>query len=153
MSLHTTFLGNVYDWSEWESLLAVTFGMKQATKDKAEKMLSAHIAAYKLTPAEASKLRGLLQWADRGLTGRPCRGALTALTARQYYEKVRGHSLTPKLEEALGFLQTALQVMPDRKMLLGKEEEQPIVMSTDASTRKGGLILGILLMELGHKPI
>ena len=75
------------------------------------------------------------------------------MTASQYYEKVRGHSLTPKLEEALEFLQTALQVMPDRKMFLGKEEEQPLVMYTDASTRKGGLRLGILLMERGRKPI
>eukprot|EP00972_Heterocapsa_arctica_P044557 6576369-Heterocapsa_arctica.AAC.1 len=54
-----------------------------------------------LTPGEASKMRGTPQWLDTGLAGRPCRGAMSALVARQYYERHHRHALTEKLRTAL----------------------------------------------------
>ena len=86
MSVNTHFLGNAYDWSEWIARLAATFGVKPNTKVKYRGMLRDHIQRFVMTQAQASKVRGLLQWVDRGLTGRPCRGALTALTERPYFE-------------------------------------------------------------------
>ena len=140
MSLVTCFPGNSYDWSEWIQEWATTFGIKVGTKAKALRMLMGHIENWTMTPTDASKSRGLLQWADRGVTGRPCRGALTALTARQYWEHVRYHALTPELAEALYFLQEALTTMPDRKIKIGATEGSSQVMYTDASTlTKGGL--------------
>ena len=77
---------------------------------------------------------------------------MTALTARQYWEHVRDHALTPKLAEALYFLQEALTTMPDRKIKVGVTGGPSHVMYTDASTlTKGGLRLGLLLLEEGKQ--
>ena len=151
VSIHTTFLGNSYDWADWIAHLAATFGVKPATRAKAVGMVLNHLYEFSLSPGASSKLRGLLQWADRGMTGRPCRGALTALTERQYFEDKPGHTLSPQLHEALNFLLQALQIMPDRKIQLGSEDKNPQVLYSDASTTGGGdgLRIGILLLEKG----
>eukprot|EP00971_Amphidinium_carterae_P224763 4458872-Amphidinium_carterae.1 len=54
-------------------------------------------------------MRGVIQWIDSCLLGRPCRGMLAALiVARQYYERAEAHELTPTLRQALLYLKAAL---------------------------------------------
>ena len=106
-----------------------------------------------MTPTQASLMRGLLQWVDRGLTGRPCRGALVALTERQYFEDKSGHRLSPQLEQATVFLLSVLHIMPERNVNMGQELGSPLVLYSDASTTGAdgrGLRIGILLLEKGH---
>ena len=87
MSLHTACLGNVYNWDEWDSLLAVTFGMNQTTNYTSYKLRSTHIASYKLTRTEANKLMGALTMGGQMTYWPPLSmGTLTALVARPYYE-------------------------------------------------------------------
>ena len=112
-------------------------------------MVEEHLRLSTMTPAQASKLRGLLTWADRGFTGRPCRGALVALTARQYWERAAGHVVTPKFAEALRYLRGALRFFPPRIIQLSPQVEQQLLLYTDAAILPSGLHLGILLVELG----
>ena len=43
-----------------------------------------HLAQDSMTPAQASKLRGLAQWTDSEVMGRPARSCLRLLAERQY---------------------------------------------------------------------
>ena len=90
----TDFLGHANDLCSVRADCAVTFGPKPSTRNKAVAMIEEVLWRQKLTPGTASKLRGLLQWLDSGLHGRPCRGAFTALVARQYYERTANHDIT-----------------------------------------------------------
>ena len=85
------------------------------------------------------------------MTGRPCRGALTTLTERQYFEKKKGWVLSPQLHEALYFLSRTLQIMPYRKVNLATEYAIQLVLYSDTSTTGdgSGLMIGILLLEKG----
>ena len=92
MSCATDFLGHSYDTAGFCSTGAFVFDVKRSTRRKALKLLNAHLESSKLSGGQANKLRGLLQWVDSGLAGRPCIGALGARVARQYYEKVAGNA-------------------------------------------------------------
>ena len=81
--------------------------------------------------------------------GRPCRGALTALVARQYYEYKTTDKIHAKLDKALLFLMTAAVMMPDRATQLYGVEPRPVILYTDASTQDWGLRLGLLLCRPG----
>ena len=106
-----------------------------------------------MTPGQASKLRGLLQWLDTGLTGRPCRGALAALVARQYWERPTGHRLTQKLDLALRYIQEVAHTMPARSIPLGGPEADPVVVYSDAATLSSGLRVGILILEKAQQAL
>ena len=100
-----------------------------------------------MTPAEASKLRGLLSWVDRGVTGRALRGALTALSARQYWDHPNGHALTPALYSALEYARLVLEVVPPRLIQFRHVQRPHRVLYTDASTDgPTGLRVGIWLL-------
>ena len=107
-----------------------------------------------MSSGEASHLRGILQWIHTGVSGRPIRGALTALTARQYYEQVTNDVLTRKLREALVYILRVLEVMPSRiSSLTDADESRQVLVYTDAATLPTGLRVGILLTERNHKPV
>jgi len=62
----------------------VVFAPKLGAREKAVGLIEDTLRKGHLTPGEASKMRGILQWLDTGLAGRPRRGAMSALVARQY---------------------------------------------------------------------
>ena len=75
---------------------------------------------------------------------------MTAITARQYWERRPGHALTEPLEMAMRFAVEVLLILPPRVIPLTSAPIQQIVMYTDAATRtNGALRLGILLCETG----
>ena len=150
MSMQTDFLGIRYDWRGVVAESAAGYGIKPSTLTKALKLLHEHLTSGSITPTQASKLRGLLVWVDKGITGRPLRGAMTAITARQYWERKPGHALTEPLETALRYAAEVLLILPPRIIPLSCAPIQQIVMYTDAATRTdGALRLGILLCETG----
>ena len=105
-----------------------------------------------MTPGEASKLRGLLMWLDTGLLGRPCRGALSAVIARQYWEHAPNHQITPPLARALRYLHTATTTIPPRIVPLHTGDRDHVLLYTDAATNTPGLRIGILLVDKSRKP-
>ena len=87
------------------------------------------------------------------MAGHPCRGALTAVTERQYFEDKTGHVLSTQLQQALEFLMQAFDIMPDRKVSMEQEDSNPFVLYTDASTTcvdGRGLHIGLMLLEKGQ---
>jgi hypothetical protein len=73
------FLGRIFNMTRAHEHF-LTMQAKPATVRKALNMIAGARATDSLTPQEASKLRGILQWLDGALEGRPIRGALTALS-------------------------------------------------------------------------
>ena len=139
------FLGNSNDLTSLRIDKAVTFGPKHSTRKKAIKAIRKALESQKLSSGDASKLRGLLQWLDSSLHGRPCRGALTALVARQYYEKVEGDKLTHKLSEALKFLLIIAENMEARAIRVVGCARPPVIIYTDCSEEGGTMRLGLLI--------
>ena len=76
---------------------------------------------------------------------------MTAITARQYWERKPGHQLNVQLEMAMRFAVEVLLILPPRILPLSAEQVPQVVLYTDAATRTdGALRLGILLCESGH---
>ena len=151
MSVHTDFLGTQYDWCRVVAEAAAGFGIKPSTLVKTLQLLREHLSTYRLTPTQASKLRGLLVWVDRGITGRPLRGAMTTIVARQYWERKSGDALTIPLEMAMRFAIEVLLILPARIIPLATAPVRQVILYTDAATRTDrALRLGILLCELGQ---
>ena len=92
-------------------------------------------------------------WLDTGLMGRPCRGALTALVARQYWEWAPRHALTHNLSTALHYLHTAATTIPPRVIPIHEGDEAQVLVYTDAATHAPGLRIGILVVEHGRRPV
>ena len=148
MSSVTRFLGKLTDQTNAWREGALTILPVPATRAKAKLAIQAALEAGSLSSSEASKLRGLLQWLDVGLHGRPCRGALSALVARQYFDF--GFAVSPYLGDALLYLLAAVSSMPGRKVPLFPRPRSHLVMYTDASTEgPTKLRVGILLMRRG----
>ena len=114
MSSSCHFLGHAYDWAGMKASGRATFGVKTSTVLKTIRLIKHHLKTRTMTPGEASKLRGIVMWLDTGLMGRPCRGALTALVARQYWEWAPQHELTHNLSTALHYIHLAAATIPPR---------------------------------------
>ena len=147
------FLGCLNDFTPLRNDLAIVFGCKYATRQKCLKLINEHLASGVMGSAAASKLRGVTQWVDRNLMGRPCRGALCALTARQYFEKEPGDAITPWLRKCLHYLAAAIINTPDRSISFAGQAKAPLIMYTDCSAQGTHLILGLLLIRPCAAPL
>jgi hypothetical protein len=93
-----------------------------------------HLATGTLSPAEASKLRGLGQWADSELFGRPARACLSVLASRQYGA---GTEVTMELQWALDYLIDIANMAAPRHYQLRPPLAPPLVLYTDAAEEPG----------------
>ena len=81
------FLGHMHDLTRLRTDQAVCYGPRPKTRDNLIDLIDSALSSRKLTSGAAAKTRGIATWLDTGLAGRCCRGAMCALTARQYWEK------------------------------------------------------------------
>ena len=144
MTAMTKFLGQLTDQvSAWRTG-AICVVPVPATRRKAEELLEAAILEDVLSATTASKIRGLLQWIDVGLHGRPCRGALSALIATQYWDY--GAVVRQSTKAALQYLLAAVRILPGRVVRLGASIDHHLVLYTDAATTgPTNLRVGLLL--------
>ena len=70
------------------------------TVHKMTQMASEHLEKQSISPAEASKLRGVAQWTDSEFLGRPAKACLMMLADRQYGT---GSDMTMELRWALEY--------------------------------------------------
>eukprot|EP00971_Amphidinium_carterae_P129735 2569852-Amphidinium_carterae.1 len=98
-------------------------------------------------------MRGVIQWIDSWLLGRPCRGMLAALVARQYYERTEAHELTHTLRQALLYLKAALLAAQGRVISISSAAPRPVLVYTDAAAEGLDVKLGALLIPPVGKPI
>eukprot|EP00971_Amphidinium_carterae_P350273 6491465-Amphidinium_carterae.1 len=147
------FLGSQTDLTRIRTDHCILLDCKPSTKQKGIALIDSALASNTLSPASASKLRGVVQWVDNWLLGRPCRGALSALVARQYYENLPGHILSARLVDALTYLKLTMEVASGRVIQLRGEDPNPVIIYTDASAEDWTLRIGILIFVPGCTPI
>ena len=150
MTCMAAFLGHIHDLSRLRTDRAIAYGPKHTTRDNMEALITQAIERFRLSSGEAAKLRGIATWLDSGLAGRCCRGAMTALTARQYWEEETW--LTDNLHQCLLYLLAAARCAPDRVVRLFDEQLPPVIVYTDAADEKGQAKLGGIAYRAGHKP-
>eukprot|EP00971_Amphidinium_carterae_P193380 3837310-Amphidinium_carterae.1 len=139
------FLGSQTDLTRVRTDRCIILDCKPSTKQKGLSLIAAALDANTLTPAGASKLRGVVQWVDNWLLGRPCRGALSALIARQYYEDLPEHALSDRLIDALTYIKQTMAVASGRAIRLHHAPSMPVVIYTDASAEGWDLRIGVLI--------
>ena len=105
-----------------------------------------------LTSGQASHLRGVLSWLDSSFMGRPCRAALSALVARQYYDDTTAIPEGSNLHASLRYLQAAVRYAPAVPVPLLAPPQPPIVVYTDASLEDGRLRIGAKVLVPGRRP-
>eukprot|EP00971_Amphidinium_carterae_P264946 5255664-Amphidinium_carterae.1 len=147
------FLGSQTDLTRVRTDNCVILDCKPSTKQKGISLIDAALESSTLTPAGASKLRGVVQWIDNWLLGRPCRGALSALIARQYYEDLPAHALSERLIDALNYLRKTMIVASGRVIQLRHAPQMPVVIYTDASAEGWDLRIGVLIFIPGLQAI
>ena len=103
-----------------------------------------------MTSGNASKLRGALTWLDTGLDGRVCRGALSALVARQYYEQDESVKTGSSLDLSLGFLEAAVRHQVVRAVPITLEVKKPVLVYTDAAAEATGVRIGAMVIAPGQ---
>ena len=83
-----------------------------STTQKTKTLIINALHSTKLTPGDASKLRGVLGWLEGTFGGKPLAGAMSSLIARQFWD--HQHFPTPQLQQSLQVLGLALAVVPPR---------------------------------------
>ena len=99
----------------------------------------------RMSPAEASKIRGKLGFAASLLYGRTGRGVTSALIERQY-TKDKSHRLNKPIELTIAWWKTAIEQM--RPKFTPYNTPQPTLLYSDA---EGGGHLGCVLIRNGQK--
>jgi hypothetical protein len=143
------FLGRATDVAPLRSDGAIIFGPRPGQREKAASLIDEVIERGTLSPGQAAKLRGSLQWLDLVLAGRPCRPALAALIERQYASTPGPAELDDVLVDGLLYLKAAVLHIPDRVVHVDRPDGPPVVIYTDASYEAGRAILGGLVFVDG----
>ena len=139
------FLGHAHDFSSVRTDAAVGFGPKLGLRERILAELETVLDQGRLKSGHAAKLRGLLTWLDSCFHGRPCRGALSAFIARQYYEDLI--SMTPNLEASICFLMAAVRWHQDRTIPVVPRRRPLALVYTDASDEGGVVRVGALVVD------
>ena len=149
MRMVSKFLG-VFSDLRWLLRRQLSCFVAPRTLRNALAIIDNALAVRSLSAAEASKLRGMVQWLDMELLGRPCRGAMGALIARQYYES--DPLVHERLAMSLKYLRATLTVCASKVYHLLARPGKPTVVYTDASTDApcdSGLRLGAVIFQDG----
>ena len=130
MSESADYLGLVHSVGEALVTGQVTFQPRPKLVDKVGGMIRDALSKGSLTPAEASKLRGVLGFVATAWYGQIGRGGAHALIRRQYSDTAP-FRIHPKLKRSLEYYLQLLQLSLDRAVRVWGSRDPPIVIATD----------------------
>ena len=145
------FLGHEHDLSRIRSDGYLGYGPKLGMREKFVEEIHDIRQTQYLPSGRASKVRGTATWIDTGLEGRVCRGALTALIARQYYEDSEDVPPGSNIDHCLAFLAAAAAHQSVRAIPLKIRARRPVLVYTDASAEKGKVRIGAMVIAPGAR--
>jgi len=150
MTCMAAFLGHIHDLSRMATDQAVCYGPKHSMRENLLALIREAYEADRLTSGAAAKMRGIATWLDTGLQGRCCRGALSALVARQYWELTT--DITENLSLCMAYLAAAAAHALMRCIALRPVAKRPVLVYTDAADERGLAKLGGVIFRHGDKP-
>ena len=124
------FLGLTHDVTEALQTGQVVFTPRSGLLTKAVSLLQERIHEDSCTPAQASKIRGVLGFLFTGMYGRIGRGGQQPLLQRQYSDS-HPWNLSHTLRRALEYLMDTLRVIQPRSILLYDDPMPPLVIASD----------------------
>ena len=134
MSSVCEFLGLEHSFAD---PAAVAFWPKEGLVQKATTIIQGHLDEGQLTPGDASKLRGLLQFMSHAVWLGVGRAPMRPLKQRQYID-VPPWSLSNSLVRSLEFFLAVLQERPRRSVPLLPRAEPMVVIASDARADDSG---------------
>lgn len=137
------FCGVCTDWSR-ERDGVVTLGVTEERKRKLVARVDDILVSQRLSPAEASSLRGKGRFCLSPVFGRMGIAILSAFRRRQYED--RSSDLTPELVESLHALRTAVRTFPNFSVPLRRVLHPPVVVLSDASWERHHTWMGFVVM-------
>jgi hypothetical protein len=108
----------------------VTFRPRDKLHEKVSDVLSALRRARWVSPSDASKLRGIIQFMATGAYGRVASGGMTALIRRQYADR-SPFWITPELEAAFRYFEDVMRLPLRRECLLWARRRRPLIVASD----------------------
>ena len=139
-----TFLGHLHDLRPIVQEGSVVLEPKAGMRDDVVSMCTDALE-HGLSSGAAAKLRGKATWLDTGLTGRCCRGALSALADAQYGRTSGTQSASTR--RCLVYLSAVAQRAQPRVLSLLALPRAPVLVYTDASADSTGVRIGALLIK------
>jgi hypothetical protein len=124
------YLGLRHDVTRALSDGLVSFSPREKLWEKVSAMMATFRSADWMSPAEASKLRGVLQFMSAGTYGRVGCGGMHALLRRQYSDTAP-FRLTPSLRAACQYFEQVLSLPLRRECRLWQSKQLPLVIASD----------------------
>eukprot|EP00435_Cladocopium_sp_Y103_P043755 s21_g12.t1 len=125
-----TFLGLDYNFETVNTMNSVTFWARERLQEKVSNMLDDAEFHQRLSPAQASKLYGVLNFLENGMFGRVGCGGLQAIKHHQYG---RSYRLSPELKQSFALIRTVLACQPKRQFWLTHKRWSRAVAASDAA--------------------
>ena len=126
------FLGVTSDLSRFSDAGSIRLRVPAAKLEEIAASIAKRIYERELSPADAAKLRGSLQFLLSWSYGRLGKAAMQPIAGRQFRE---GSGFTPAIEAALKYFQHILSDLPDCVMAAygGETKKRPILVWSDAA--------------------
>eukprot|EP00435_Cladocopium_sp_Y103_P018443 s1694_g4.t1 len=125
-----TFLGLDYNFATVNTTNSVTFWARERLQEKVCSMLQEAEEQQKFSPAQASKLYGVLNFLENGMFGRVGCGGLQSIKNHQYG---RSYRLSPELKQSFELIRTVLACQPKRHFWLTHKSWPRVVAASDAA--------------------
>ena len=130
LNMQADFLGLTHDIEDALQTGQVNFQPRVGLLMKAKDLIEARLQDDSCTPAQASKIRGVLGFLFTGMYGRVGRGGQQPLLQRQYSD-IPPWNLSNSLRNALEYLLDTLYMVQPRKVLLWGDGLPPLVIASD----------------------
>jgi len=127
----TTFLGMEHSLAQVATRGIITFWVKQELHDKCEALIAEHRASGSMTPAQASKLAGMLCFLAQGIYNRIGMAGMAPLWQRMHSDK-EPWILSWSLRASLEFFEVVMAQRPMRTVSINPDKRAPLVVATDA---------------------
>jgi hypothetical protein len=124
------YLGLRHDVSRAMSEGLIEFEPRAKLQEKIAQAIQCVRSAGKLSPAEASKLRGVMQFMATGVFGRVGAGGMSALVRRQYADSPP-YRLTPEIAAALRYFEDVMALPLRREARLWARGSPPLIIASD----------------------
>jgi hypothetical protein len=124
------YLGLRHDVSRAMSEGLIEFEPRAKLQEKIAQAIHCVRSAGKLSPAEASKLRGVMQFMATGVFGRVGAGGMSALVRRQYADSPP-YRLTPEIAAALRYFEDVMALPLRREARLWARGSPPLIVASD----------------------
>jgi hypothetical protein len=130
LSARADYLGLEHDVGRALSSGVVSFRPRDKLHEKVADVIAKLRSSKWVSPSDASKLRGIIQFMATGAYGRVGSGGMTALIRRQYADRYP-FWLTSEIEASFRYFEDVVRLPLRRECLLWARRRRPLIVASD----------------------